>query len=293
MNGTAGGITAVLPTYNRAAALRETIEDYLSMVGIDHILIIDDGSTDETPELLATLTDTRIRVIRHEVNRGLPAARNTGARGAETEWVLYVEDDCQMPPDYGVELRRVALEHRADIVAAPWLNVDPSEYGEALAAGQSAPVSTIDFHTYVGSFPPYPVESPFLCALSLVNRRVFEAVRYDESFRGASFREETDFYLRATAQGFRCVLTPTTASCQVRRWTGGTRRQHWRYEASVVLSNWRFLRRHRLALARYGVASIYREQAAFTARRARGTVRHYLVAIRDAVRDRKSSTGVQ
>jgi glycosyltransferase involved in cell wall biosynthesis len=280
----ADGITAVLPTFNRAPALRQTIGDYLRMDAVEQIVVVDDGSTDETAAFLRALDDPRVRVITHPRNRGLPAARNTGARAAATEWILYIEDDCMMPSDYAVELRRVAVAHSADIVSAPWLNVDPSDYDAARRKGQAHPVAAIDFHTYVGSFPREPVRTPFLCALSLVHRRVFDLISYDEGFRVSAFREETDFYLRAVEEGFTCVLTPTTASCQVSRWGGGTRRSRWVYELWVIRNNWRFLRRHRATLRSHGVPNIWTEQMRFGRIRLGGLVRHYAVRLRDALR---------
>lgn len=57
------------------------------------VIVVDDGSYDETPEKLAKLVDTRLHVIRHETNRGVAAARNSGIAAARGEWIAFLDDD--------------------------------------------------------------------------------------------------------------------------------------------------------------------------------------------------------
>ena len=69
-------VTILMLTYNRATFIREAIESALGQSYSNFTLvIIDDGSTDETPSLVATYHDNRIRYIRHEENAGLYARR--------------------------------------------------------------------------------------------------------------------------------------------------------------------------------------------------------------------------
>jgi glycosyltransferase involved in cell wall biosynthesis len=56
-------------------------------------VVVDDGSTDETPRRLAEIDDPRVRVLRHEQGRGVGAARNKGLREARCEWVSFLDDD--------------------------------------------------------------------------------------------------------------------------------------------------------------------------------------------------------
>ena len=57
------------------------------------VVVVDDGSTDETPERLAELTDPRLRVIRHPQPRGVARARNAGIAIARGTWVAFLDDD--------------------------------------------------------------------------------------------------------------------------------------------------------------------------------------------------------
>ena len=262
-------ITGVLPSYNRGAALRVTLPTLLRLRGLTEIVAVDDGSTDDTRAVLESFAGERLRVVAHDRNRGLPAARNTGALAARTPWVVFLEDDCGMPEDYAEVLLRVAERADADIVGAPWLNVPAERYAAEVARRRAAPVDTFTLGTSVSAFPPGTVETPFLCALALVRRSVVEEVRYDEGLRVNAWREETDFYLRAVQAGYRAVLTPETASWQAGRWSGGAHPRVLRYEWWLLRNNWRFLRRHAAYLrAHGGVPSITAAQASLAARRA-------------------------
>jgi glycosyltransferase involved in cell wall biosynthesis len=82
----------VLPTYNRGWILEQAVE---SVLGQDYanlqLIVVDDGSTDDTSHLLSTFED-RITVIR-QVNRGVSAARNAGIRAATGELIALLDSD--------------------------------------------------------------------------------------------------------------------------------------------------------------------------------------------------------
>lgn len=65
--------------------------------------MVDDGSEDATPDRLAEIEDSRLRVVRHEQPRGVSQARNAGIRAARGEWVAFLDDDDVWSPD---KLRR-------------------------------------------------------------------------------------------------------------------------------------------------------------------------------------------
>ena len=57
------------------------------------VIVIDDGSSDETPERLEQVDDARVHVIRHERSLGLSRARNAGIRAARAKWISFLDDD--------------------------------------------------------------------------------------------------------------------------------------------------------------------------------------------------------
>jgi glycosyltransferase involved in cell wall biosynthesis len=90
-------VSVVLPTYNRGWTVREAIESVLDQRdGNFELIVVDDGSTDDTCTLLATYGD-RLRVLR-QPNRGVSAARNTGIRAANGELIALLDsDDAWLP----------------------------------------------------------------------------------------------------------------------------------------------------------------------------------------------------
>jgi glycosyltransferase involved in cell wall biosynthesis len=87
-------ITVVIPTRNRWPLLRRALRTALWQDDVSlEVIVVDDGSTDETPEELAGLSDRRVRSVRHVQSKGLPAARNAAIREARSEWLAFLDDD--------------------------------------------------------------------------------------------------------------------------------------------------------------------------------------------------------
>src|SRR5262245_45776900 len=83
------GVSVVIPAYNYERFLKQAIDSALQQdYPLLEVIVVDDGSTDNTAELVAELcrADSRIRYI-HQKNAGLPAARNTGIRAAKFDYV--------------------------------------------------------------------------------------------------------------------------------------------------------------------------------------------------------------
>lgn len=93
-------VSVVIPTHNRRAWLRQTLRSVLRQHYDDlEAIVVDDGSSDDTEEMLAEVSDPRVRVIRHESPRGVGASRNHGAAEARGAWIAFVDDDDLWAPD--------------------------------------------------------------------------------------------------------------------------------------------------------------------------------------------------
>ncbi len=93
-------ISVVIPTYNRADLLPKAIQSALDQTFRDlELIIVDDGSTDRTEDVVRGYRDPRIRYVKHEQNRGLNPARNTGVRNARGEFVAFLDSDDEWMPD--------------------------------------------------------------------------------------------------------------------------------------------------------------------------------------------------
>jgi glycosyltransferase involved in cell wall biosynthesis len=85
-------ISVIIPAYNRAHFLREAVDSVLMQTSPVHeIIVIDDGSTDETPKVVAAYGH-RVRYLRQK-NQGPSAARNYGMREATGSWIAFLDSD--------------------------------------------------------------------------------------------------------------------------------------------------------------------------------------------------------
>jgi glycosyltransferase involved in cell wall biosynthesis len=91
--GIPGLVSIIVPCYNRADIVRDTIDSVLVQTYAKfEVIVIDDGSTDNTREVIATYNDSRIRYFYRE-NGGLSAARNSGLDAARGEFIAFLDSD--------------------------------------------------------------------------------------------------------------------------------------------------------------------------------------------------------
>ena len=93
-------LSIIIPTYNRAYIISRAIQSVLNQTYRDfEVLVIDDGSTDNTSEIVKSFNDKRLRYIRHGENRGVAAARNTGIMSAEGKYIAFQDSDDEWFPE--------------------------------------------------------------------------------------------------------------------------------------------------------------------------------------------------
>lgn len=87
-------VSVVIPTYNRLKSLPRALESVLRQTFQDiEVIVVDDCSTDATWDYLQSVKDPRLKIIRHETNRGGGAARNTGIKAARAELIAFQDSD--------------------------------------------------------------------------------------------------------------------------------------------------------------------------------------------------------
>lgn len=93
-------VSIIIPTYNRADTLPRAIDSVLGQ-SYDNLelIIVDDGSTDNTKEVVKSYDDPRIRYIKLEKNSGAPVARNRGVDEAGGDYIAYLDSDDEFLPD--------------------------------------------------------------------------------------------------------------------------------------------------------------------------------------------------
>lgn len=113
-------ISVVIPVYNGEKTIQETIDSVLKQsFGDFELLVINDGSTDETLEIISNIRDERLKVFSY-ANAGLAASRNRGTSLATGEYISFIDADDLWTPDK-LELQLKALqEHPEAAVAYSW-----------------------------------------------------------------------------------------------------------------------------------------------------------------------------
>ncbi len=180
----------ILCTYNRADILSEAIESAFQQTWKDfELLVVDDGSEDSTRRVVGNYRamDSRVRSHRHEHNRGLPAARNTGLAVASREWVTFIDsDDTYLPEHLEIRARSICDSPGVDLIHSP-----AKVSGEDWVADREDPSRRIslDQCRLGGTF--------FIRREKALEIGGFPAVEYGD---------DTLFYERAESAGFRIRL---------------------------------------------------------------------------------------
>lgn len=93
-------VSIIIPTYNRADVLITSIQSVLQQTytGFE-LLIVDDGSTDNTDTVVESIRDDRIRYLKMPENKGVAAARNEGIRQANYDYIAFQDSDDYWRPD--------------------------------------------------------------------------------------------------------------------------------------------------------------------------------------------------
>ncbi len=118
-------ISIIIPVYNVAPFLKRCLDSVLPQAAVSQILLIDDGSTDESGSLCDALaaTDPRIRVL-HKENGGLSSARNAGLDLATEEYIAFLDSDDFVEPRAYEKMLACAERNSADLVCAGRFDLD-------------------------------------------------------------------------------------------------------------------------------------------------------------------------
>lgn len=173
-------LSVVVPAYNEGATLEAVVEKLLQLPHLLEVVVVDDCSTDSTPEVARRLAgrDARVRVARHERNSGKTAALRTGFAMTRGEVVIVQDADLEYDPAEIPLVILPILNQRADVV-----------YGSRFLVRRATRV--LYFYHYLGN--------KFLTFLSnvLTNLNMTDMETGYKAFRGEIIRN-----MRITSEGF-------------------------------------------------------------------------------------------
>lgn len=207
-------VSVIIPAYNQAEFLAETVQSVLNQTYRNfEIIVVNDASTDNTDEVMAQMTDPRLKYIVHEKNQRLSAARNTGINASKGEIIFLLDaDDLFHPeklqahvkfleehPEIGVSYNaRFELNHSSNTVREMW-----------------RPPLSVTLKDLILTFPFSPSDT-------VVRREwAFKAGLFDPSVGTA---EDTDFPCRLALSG--CRFAGIDRALNYRRYHSGRGRKN-------------------------------------------------------------------
>lgn len=192
-------IAAVMPLYNGSKYVQEALESVLAQTRpADEIIVVDDGSTDDGPEIVQAMARSRaIRLYRKE-NGGQSSARNHGVRLAASELIAFLDQDDIWYPDHLAELVKPFLEPRRRKLGWVYSNLDEVDRNGRMVL-HSCLRSLPFHHPKTDIFKCLKYDMFVLPSSSLVAKSAFEAVGgFDETLSGY---EDDDLFLRLFQSG--------------------------------------------------------------------------------------------
>jgi len=108
--------TIVTPVFNRHREIRRAMDSCLAQSFSDfEVIVVDDGSSDHTADVVAAEQDPRVHLIRHPQNRGVCPARNTAVRSARGSWIVFLDSDDELLPGCLERIEQVIRSSIPDI----------------------------------------------------------------------------------------------------------------------------------------------------------------------------------
>jgi len=135
--------SCIITCYNRENEIKRAIQSILDQ-SYQHfeIIIVDDASIDKSIAVIATIDDPRIRVIKHEINRGQNAALNSGVKACKFDYLAFLDSDDIWLPNYLQEMQRAYINNPnsafvyCSLVNGPlWTLEGENKYAEVLNQG--------------------------------------------------------------------------------------------------------------------------------------------------------------
>jgi glycosyltransferase involved in cell wall biosynthesis len=187
-------VSVIMPVYNTASYLKEAIESILDQTfGDFEYIIINDGSSDHSDDVVRSFNDTRIKYVSNQGNKGLVYTLNRGLDLATGQYIARMDgDDISLPDRFQLQLSYLQQHPLVDVLATRVKLIN--ENGAALAdwADESKMISAADIFSFL------PVNNCLAHPSIMAKSSVMKSFRYREDQKES---EDYDLWLRLAAAG--------------------------------------------------------------------------------------------
>jgi glycosyltransferase involved in cell wall biosynthesis len=189
-------VSIITPLFNKGLYVEETVRSVQAQTfGNWEMIVVDNGSTDGGPALVGRFAaeDPRVRLV-SSPKRGPGATRNFGLGKAVSEWVLFLDADDLLEPEYLVEqLAAAELQSKANIVVGSWLeftDAAPHQREHKTPAGMGKPLQFL--RDYAIAFAPWAVHA------AIVRRNILVPTTFWPEELDRFLGEDIHFWFRLT-----------------------------------------------------------------------------------------------
>lgn len=186
--------SVIVPLYNKEKYIQNAIQSILNQSFSDfELLIVNDCSTDNSLLELEKINSDKIRIIHHEVNKGLAATRNTGIKNTQSDYITFLDADDEWCPDFLKSIHHLIHNFSdAKIYATNYQEIWDTTIKYPFNGSENL---VPDFKGYLNFFKINLKQGIYCHGSVCFHKEVFEKVGYyNESIRNS---EDLDFNIRA------------------------------------------------------------------------------------------------
>ena len=138
--------SVVIPLYNKEKYILRAVESVLAQTYKDfELIVVDDGSTDNSLLIIQNIDDSRIKII-NQLNQGVGSARNTGISNANSAWVALLDADDAWAEDHLMEINNIVSSYpQSGMVATKILELNTDENIDAVIKNSLSKIYAIDY----------------------------------------------------------------------------------------------------------------------------------------------------
>lgn len=188
--------SVIIPLYNKENFVANTIESIFNQIFSDfEIIIVEDCSTDNSLEIVSKISSDKIKIIRHEKNKGLSASRNTGIKNATANYITFLDADDLWKNDYLEKIYSLIKKFpEAHLFATNYEELYPGN----IVTLPATTLKNFDNDNILQNYFESSLGQPIYCSCSVcIEKTVFETIGYYGE--KITYAEDIDFNIRANS----------------------------------------------------------------------------------------------